>query len=111
MGLPEDVLAGDPTGRLFDLVNSMFFIAYVRMAPAGSESLSPRVYTDYLSNTFFSMLENGFPSHLDRRSHRWLGSLLYFDGVPPSIFHPYIWTELMRFSQLLSILQVLSLLG
>ena len=29
-GLPEDALGGDPTGKLFDVVNSVFFITYVR---------------------------------------------------------------------------------
>ena len=29
-GLPDDVLGGDPTGILYDWVNSMFFFPYVR---------------------------------------------------------------------------------
>ncbi|KXN84387.1 hypothetical protein AN958_12646 [Leucoagaricus sp. SymC.cos] len=28
-GLPQDTLGGDPTGELFDLVNSVFFITYI----------------------------------------------------------------------------------
>jgi hypothetical protein len=28
-GLPEDVLGGDPTGQLFDWINSAFFFSYV----------------------------------------------------------------------------------
>jgi len=28
-GLVKDVLGGDPTGKRFDLVNSMFFLSYV----------------------------------------------------------------------------------
>jgi hypothetical protein len=27
--LPEDVLGGDPTGQLFDWINSAFFFSYV----------------------------------------------------------------------------------
>jgi hypothetical protein len=30
-GLPEDVLGGDPTGHLFDWVNSAFFFPYVSL--------------------------------------------------------------------------------
>ncbi len=33
-GLPEDALHGDPTGVLFDWVNSAFFFPYVSMAMA-----------------------------------------------------------------------------
>lgn len=29
LGLPEDALGGDPTGQLFDSVNSAFFVSYV----------------------------------------------------------------------------------
>ena len=32
-GLPKDVLGGDPTGVLFDWVNSAFFFSYVRFLP------------------------------------------------------------------------------
>lgn len=28
-GLPQDTLGGDPTGKLFDWVNSAFFFSYV----------------------------------------------------------------------------------
>lgn len=28
-GLPQDTLGGDPTGKRFDWVNSVFFFAYV----------------------------------------------------------------------------------
>ncbi|KAL9710215.1 hypothetical protein Ac2012v2_006511 [Leucoagaricus gongylophorus] len=31
-GLPEDALGGDPTGKLFDVINSVFFTSYVRAA-------------------------------------------------------------------------------
>lgn len=30
-GLPEDILGGDPTGNLFDWINSTFFFPYVRV--------------------------------------------------------------------------------
>ena len=29
-GLPQDTLHGDPTGKLFDWVNSAFYFSYVR---------------------------------------------------------------------------------
>lgn len=40
-GLPEDVLGGDATGELFDLVNSAFFITYVRTADVVSPRAEP----------------------------------------------------------------------
>ena len=33
-GLPADVLHGDPTGKKFDWVNSVFFFSYVSASPA-----------------------------------------------------------------------------
>ncbi|KIM91500.1 hypothetical protein PILCRDRAFT_670 [Piloderma croceum F 1598] len=46
-GLPEDVLGGDPTGNLFDWVNSAFFFPYILfMIPATvcSKLFSPRIW-------------------------------------------------------------------
>ncbi|KIM91504.1 hypothetical protein PILCRDRAFT_673 [Piloderma croceum F 1598] len=46
-GLPEDVLGGDPTGHLFDWVNSAFFFPYVLfMVPATvcSKLFPPRIW-------------------------------------------------------------------
>lgn len=42
IGLPQDTLGGDPTGHLFDWVNSAFFFSYVSSPPdhGGSRSLS-----------------------------------------------------------------------
>jgi hypothetical protein len=39
-GLPKDTLGGDPTGKRFDWVNSIFFFAYVRrgLLPAPTHS-------------------------------------------------------------------------
>jgi len=44
-GLPEDALGGDPTGTLFDVINSVFFIAY---ACANYLKSSNTVFTDVL---------------------------------------------------------------
>ncbi|KZP33756.1 MFS general substrate transporter [Athelia psychrophila] len=47
MGLPEDALGGDPTGRLFDWVNSAFFIAYIIFqipSSVCSKMVSPQIW-------------------------------------------------------------------
>ncbi|KAJ7215191.1 major facilitator superfamily domain-containing protein [Mycena rebaudengoi] len=46
-GLPQDTLGGDPTGVLFDWVNSMFFFAYILcLVPAAvsSKLFPPRIW-------------------------------------------------------------------
>ena len=49
-GLPEDVLGGDPTGKLFDWVNSAFFFSYVRRCmPSIFSACSRRGYLRRLS--------------------------------------------------------------
>jgi hypothetical protein len=37
-GLPDDILDGDPSGKKFDWVNSIFFFSYVRVQIRSSES-------------------------------------------------------------------------
>ncbi|KAJ7461755.1 MFS general substrate transporter [Mycena galericulata] len=46
-GLPKDTLGGDPTGKLFDWVNSVFFFAYILCqvpASIASKMFPPRVW-------------------------------------------------------------------
>ena len=46
-GLPEDTLNGDPTGKLFDWVNSAFFFSYIIVqipATITSKLFSPRLW-------------------------------------------------------------------
>ncbi|KAF7980576.1 hypothetical protein HWV62_37751 [Athelia sp. TMB] len=82
-GLPQDVLGGDPTGRLFDLVTSAFFVSYVRILLLLACKLAVLRYykLDHLPNPLVDMLENGLPSHLDRGGDYWLGSMLYPHGA------------------------------
>ncbi|KAF5357247.1 hypothetical protein D9756_006669 [Leucocoprinus leucothites] len=45
--LPEDILGGDPTGELFDMINSVFFITYIVFqipATVVSKLFPPRVW-------------------------------------------------------------------
>ncbi|KAJ7247876.1 MFS general substrate transporter [Mycena haematopus] len=47
LGLPKDTLNGDPTGKLFDWVNSVFFFAYILCqvpASIASKLFPPRIW-------------------------------------------------------------------
>lgn len=63
-GLPEDVLAGDPTGVLFDWVNSAFFFSYVspmrfRIGDLILMLNDPRFYSKYRRRSHPSYFARG----------------------------------------------------
>ena len=48
MNLPQDILGGDPTGILFDWINSAFFFSYV------SRGLDRGVFSSILDSKYGS---------------------------------------------------------
>lgn len=46
-GLPQDTLGGDPSGKLFDWVNSVFFLSYVSLIFLDKDTLTKKSRRSY----------------------------------------------------------------
>ena len=84
-GLPKDVLGGDPTGVLFDWVNSAFFFSYVRFLAwtRTSRSLMLGGVVDHLSYPSNDPIKTIPSSLLARERIGWMGHLLGTHGTFP----------------------------
>jgi hypothetical protein len=78
-GLPEDTLGGDPTGELFDMINSVFFITYVRatnMATSTATHFDPLAPVDCFPNPCNCHFKALPTPDVDGRLRYWLGIVL-----------------------------------
>lgn len=113
MGLPQDVLNGDPTGILFDWITSAFFFSYVSVIYIlltsdhvaawyfGGKDSSVLTFfilsTDSLPNSCYRPLKAGHSSHLDGLRCDGMGTLLdphgaYFSSQMLVWVSKLIWT-------------------
>jgi hypothetical protein len=83
-GLPGDVLGGDPTGVLFDWVNSAFFFTYVSFRfcwiLAASQLLTTRL-TDTFANSVHGPLEVLQSTRMDWLLCYLLGDIFHINGM------------------------------
>lgn len=88
-GLPEDVLGGDPTGKLFDLISSGFFLSYVRTISccySNAFRTQPLPCLDCLPDSGNGCSQIVSFSYMARVCHNGVGSCFYFGGKPD--IHP-----------------------
>jgi hypothetical protein len=87
-GLAKDVLGGDPTGKRFDWVNSIFFLSYVGSAIAKSHHQHlHRFWLDFMPRPSYHSRQTFTPSTLVGFGGHRLGYLLHPHGWSPSSRH------------------------
>jgi hypothetical protein len=87
-GLPKDVLGGDPTGKRFDWVNSVFFISCVGFLRCNSRHRDLHwIWLDYLPGPGYHPRQTLPPSTLVGFGRHRLGYLLHPLGWFPSSRH------------------------
>ena len=81
IGLPKDVLGGDPTGHLFDWVNSAFFFSYVSPPTQDHTSYPQTPSLDHLPNSCYCYFQTLPPAYLDGVCGFGMGTLFDANGV------------------------------
>jgi hypothetical protein len=83
-GLPQDILGGDPTGVLFDWVNSAFYFTYVSFVIAGFGRLTiDDAALDTLANSVHGDVEVLQSAHMDWMLCSTLGDMFHVNGLNP----------------------------
>jgi hypothetical protein len=81
LGLPGDVLGGDPTGMLFDWVNSAFFFTYVRTRTISTFLCTELLdFIDHLPNPRYSNFKVMSASLVDGGLCHWMGIIFFSHG-------------------------------
>jgi hypothetical protein len=80
-GLPEDILGGDPTGVLFDWVNSAFFFTYVgfRIGRMTIDNLNAALDTP--ADSVHGPVQVLQSAHMDWLLRHPLGDMFHINGL------------------------------